>query len=87
MTEQTAAIPYSELSPEQKIRAFWAPFCDADPVPAPFIDDMEAAGLARLTRVTKDALQDSFAEERGIVKGGMMWQLTAKGLRAYETTP
>ncbi len=66
------------------LRQHWASFCDADPFPGSdvFADRMEAAGLIELVTVTKDALEDAFAAERGIEKGGMMYRLTDAGRAA-----
>lgn len=41
-------ISYQEATPQQKLRAYWPAFCDADTVPAEFAEDMEAAGLVEL---------------------------------------
>jgi len=67
-----------------ELRSDWAPFCNADYEEmqgdrATFDERMEAAGFIELVAVSDEALQDSFAYERGIRKGGMMWQLTAAG--------
>jgi hypothetical protein len=68
----------------EDLRANWAAFCDADPFEGSdtFTDRMEAAGYCELVSVTKAALQDPFAYERGIEPGGMMWQLTEAGRAA-----
>lgn len=67
------------------LREYWASFCDADPFPGSdmFADRMEAAGLIELVPVTKEALEDNFAAERGIEPGGMMYRLTDVGRAAY----
>ena len=75
-------VPYSDLTAKQKLRALWMVFCDADPVPPGFIEELETAGFARLVPVSKDALEDSFAAERGIEPGGFMWELTPAGRSA-----
>ncbi len=80
-------IAYAEASAAQKLRAYWAEFCDADPVPAEFIDDMDAAGLAECVPVDDEALESAFAAERGIEPGGMMWVLTAAGRAALSHGP
>lgn len=79
-------IPYSNLTAEQKLRALWHVFCDADPVPPEFVDEMEAAGFATLRPVTKDDLEESFAAERGIEAGGSVWVLTAAGQLLLDAT-
>lgn len=63
----------------EELRQHWTAFCDADPVPADFIERMEEAGFAVLRPVTRDDLQSAFAEDRGIYKGGTVWDLTPKG--------
>lgn len=66
----------------------WNIFCDADPFEDSdtFSERMEAAGLIELVPVTKDALDESFAAERGIEPGGMMWVLTPDGHAAMLAT-
>jgi hypothetical protein len=66
------------------LRQNFASFCDADTFPGveTFADAMEAAGFIELVPVTKAALEDAFAAERGIEPGGMMWQLTEAGRAA-----
>lgn len=66
------------------LRRHWASFCDADPVPEGFIDRMEAAGLAQCRAVEPDDLEESFADERGIYPGGMVWELTDAGRSALK---
>ncbi|MDE2447301.1 MAG: hypothetical protein KGO94_14085 [Alphaproteobacteria bacterium] len=65
----------------------WNSFCNADNFVGreTFTDRMEKAGLIELVPVDDDALEESFAAERGIEKGGMMWKLTAAGSAAYES--
>lgn len=61
----------------------WDAFCDADPLPhrrENYPEDLERLGYAELVPVDADALDSSFAWERGIVPGGSMWQLTPLGL-------
>lgn len=94
MTPETAAVWRSDL-PEilakcgRLLREHWASFCDADPFPGSytFADRMEAAGFIELVPVTKEALEDAFATERGIEKGGMMYRLTDAGRAALSATP
>lgn len=81
MTDATAAIPYAELTSEQKLRAFWMDFCQADPAPETFADDMESAGLIFLDGVEADDLEAPFADELGIYPGGSIWRLTDEGRR------
>lgn len=52
-----------------------------------FDDRMEAAGFIRLVPVTRRALEQPFAAELGIEKGGTMWELTAKGRKVLEPSP
>lgn len=77
-------IEYSELSTEQKLRLLWADFCDADPVPPEFPDEMEAAGFIDCVPVDKDALESPFAYERGLEPGGSMYVLTPAGRQALK---
>lgn len=69
---------------ELELRAHWPAFCDADPIPDydGFLDRMERGGLITLRKVTKDDLQQPFAAELGIEKGGSVWVLTNKGRAA-----
>ena len=76
----TTTLLYSHLTPEQKLRVYWLAFCDADPVPTEFADDMEAAGLITWRIATKaDAQRTTFAEELGIEKGRPIYVLTDAG--------
>lgn len=84
---QKVTLSYSDLSLAQKLRVFWGEFCDADPVPVEFLDEMEVAGFVECVPVTAEALDDVFAAERGIELGGMMWVLTAAGRAALEGSP
>jgi hypothetical protein len=63
----------------------WNAFCDADhgDYPEGFIETAEANGLAELVPVTNEALDEAFASERGIERGGSMWQLTKAGHEAF----
>lgn len=68
------------------LRLHWTTFCLCDPIPVDdFIERMEAAKYVRLCKVTRDDLDQTFAEELGIVPGGMIWRLTKKGRAALET--
>jgi hypothetical protein len=66
---------------ERELRRHWSDFCDADPFPESdtFADRMERAGFIELVAVTDEALESSFAADRGIEPGGMMWVLTDAG--------
>lgn len=75
------------LSDQQRrdLTSNWDAFCDADPLELMedvdgFPDRLEALGYAECVPVDADALEDAFAEERGIYPGGMMWQLTPLGI-------
>ena len=67
------------------LRRLWSVFCDADPVPIDFIERMERAGYSRLRRVRKSDLEESFAAERGIEKGGALGGLAVQ--RGMEHLP
>lgn len=66
------------------LRRNWGAFCDCDPFHGAdtFTDRMEAEGYIRLRPVRKADLEESFAAERGIERGGNLWELTAKGRKA-----
>ena len=68
------------------LREHWHAYCDADYRDLDFIDRMEAAGFVRLRSVRKADLEESFAAERGIELGGMIYELTAKGRRELSAT-
>lgn len=70
----------------QDLRQHWHMACDCDPFPGSdtFMERMEARGYATLRAVTRDDLDEAFAAERGIEKGGMVWCLTDKGLAAID---
>lgn len=67
-----------------ELRAHWNAFCDADPIPDHdgFLDRMERGGFITQRKVTKADLQQPFAAELGIEKGGSVWVLTNKGRQA-----
>jgi hypothetical protein len=69
------------MTDNEDLRAHWHAFCDADPFEGSdtFADRMEAAGFIHLRPVTVYDLQDAFAAERGIQRGGMLWELTDAG--------
>ncbi len=69
----------SEWRLREEFRQHWSAFCDADPVPEEFADRMDDAGFIQLRKVTRYDLEDSFAQERGIEKGGYVWDLTRLG--------
>jgi hypothetical protein len=73
----------SGMTAVEELRCYWNAFCDADQYPEGFEDRMEAAGFAEVTPVTDDDLHQSFAAERGIERGGMMWCLTDAGHAAF----
>ena len=63
----------------------WDRFCDCDPLPEGvdrdlYVQRMEDEGLLDWRSVDDDDLEDAFAEERGIVPGGMVYSLTPLGL-------
>lgn len=70
---------FQTLAAAQKLRAHWGDFCDADPTPEGFAEEMEAAGFIEVDAVTEDDLESPFAAERGIEPGGSIWRLTASG--------
>ncbi len=78
-TKPEDTVTEREWRLREELRQYWTAFCDADPVPGDFIDKMEAAGFVEIRPVTRDDLQSDFAEERGIYKGGTVWDLTPKG--------
>ncbi len=87
-TKTTSPIPErlteAEWRDREMLRQHWAAFCDADAVPEDFTDRMEVAGFISIRAVKKrDVEQTSFAAERGIEIGGMLWELTKKGLEVY----
>jgi len=57
----------------------WGAFCDADPTPDGWQERMEAAGFIWLDKTRSGDLQQPFAAERGIYKGGTIWRLTDAG--------
>ncbi len=72
-------VSRKENEMERELRKYWNAFCDADPHPEGFIERMEKAGFATIRAVRAEDLEESFAAERGIEPGGMVWVLTAKG--------
>lgn len=69
--------------PTNDFKKNWSSFCDADQFEGreDFAERMEAAGLIELVPVDNNALDDAFAAQRGIEKGGFMWRATDAGLR------
>ena len=65
----------------------WDDYTEADWLlvkdPTSFLESCESAGLAECVPVDDDALEESFAAERGIEPGGMMWRLTKAGHERY----
>jgi hypothetical protein len=84
-TPQTAErLTEAQWRDRELLRQHWAAFCDADPTPDDFADRMEASGFITLRSVKKrDVEEASFAYERGIELGGMLWELTQKGREVY----
>lgn len=76
----------SEWRAREELRQHWSPFCDADPVPEGFADRMEGAGLIETRKVTRADLEDEFAAERGIEKGGYVWCLTRLGHEVLDSS-
>jgi hypothetical protein len=61
----------------------WDLLSDADPLPVEYddyIQRMEQSGFMECVPVDAEALEASFAYERGIEPGGMMYRLTTLGL-------
>ena len=73
------------LRAEDELRAHWDDFCDCDHIPNydGFTDRLEAAGLIEWRSVDDDDLAQTFAEEKGITPGGMVFDLTEKGRAVY----
>ena len=69
------------------LRSHWHDFCDADYFEgsATFAERMEAAGLIQTRRVKTADLEEAFAADRGIEKGGWLWELTDTGRSALAT--
>lgn len=62
---------------------YWDAFCEKDPLPIEpeeYEAWMENRGLAELDWVNDSDLESAFAEECGIVPGGMVFRLTPLGL-------
>ncbi len=76
-----------KLTERDDLRKNWHSFCDCDPFDGAdtFPDRMEAAGLIELLPVTDDDLEQAFAEELGIIPGGMVWHLTESGRSEMST--
>lgn len=76
--------PRASVPVEDDFRAHWLDFCDADYFDgiADFPERMEEAGLIRLVPVTREALDEAFAADRGLYPGGMMWEPTPAGFAA-----
>lgn len=85
-TQERLEEMLAEWRAQEDLRKHWGAFCDADPFEGSdgFAERMEAAGYAHLRAVTKDDLQESFASERGIERGGNLWELTTKGHAAMD---
>ena len=80
MTEQQ----WRDLS---DLQAHWSAFTQSDAFDGSdtFAERMAASGYARLRQVTRCDLNEPFAAELGIEKGGHVWVLTSKGREALET--
>lgn len=66
----------------EELQMHWGAACDADPVPDGFIERMEQAGFVYWREVTDEDLEQAFADEVGICKGGTVWDLTDLGRAA-----
>lgn len=72
---------------EKHVRIFSAlkrfrDLCDDDcAIDFTVAEPLEACGLVISRKVTKADLAEPFAAERGIEKGGFLWELTAAGRR------
>lgn len=84
MEDNGSAAGAAPIDPAVELCAHWHAFADADPIPDSdgFIQRMEAAGLVEWRPVEREDLEDSFAWERGIIEGGMLFALTAAGRAA-----
>jgi hypothetical protein len=71
----------SDAFTEDRFAEIWMAFCAGDKhlVPDGFEEEAEKLSLIQLRKVKKSDLQESFAEERGITKGGWIWELTPIG--------
>lgn len=71
----------ADWRPATHFDVYWNAFCDADhgDYPENFIEICEEDGLVELVPVTRDALDEAFAFDRGIRPGGSMWVLTKAG--------
>lgn len=71
-----------------ELRRYWSAICDCDVVPIDtdeFKDRAERLGYLRWRAATqRDVDQTPFASEVGIVRGDMLWDLTAKGRKALK---
>lgn len=76
------AVPADKTLAAEWLRQHWNTFCDCDPIPMGrdrFLKELEDAGLVELREVVDEDLDEAFAFERGIEKGGNIWVLTASG--------
>lgn len=69
-----------------EFRKHWHDFCGCDPFDGSdtFPERMEAAGFIELQPATRDDWEQPFAEELGIVPGGMVWRTTTLGDAALQ---
>lgn len=74
----------TKTTDQEYLREHWDAFCEADAVPEDFVERMGKAGFISIRGVRKSDLEEPFAAERGIAKGGHLWELTRKGQRIYD---
>lgn len=92
MTAPQTPTPGVPLSAEAVgyVREYWDALCDCDwhLIPEGVREGLEdrliAAGLAEWRSVTDEDMEDSFASERGLEKGGSCLDLTPLGYLAYK---
>lgn len=75
-------VPRNKTLAAEWLKLHWNTFCDADEIPVGrdrFLNELEEAGLIELREVVDEDLEDAFAFERGIEKGGNIWVLTENG--------
>lgn len=80
---ETTRLTEAQWKDREYLRQHWDAFCEADTVPEDFIHRMSGAGFISIRGVRKSDLEEPFAAERGIAKGGHLWELTRKGQRIY----
>lgn len=84
MTEKARRMTEVEWRLLDNLSKFWGAFCDADHFDGSdtFAERMEAAGYIHLRPVKRSDLDAAFAADRGIERGGNLWELTKKGRSA-----